>query len=326
LNNNESYNIEGQNGENPSGAEFSDIDNVELNGSWENKNRSITAAAFAGLFGIGVLYFNVQSILMLILISIYQEMFNIEVTGDFFERFDQIASDLKTPLLIALVISQYLFMLLPAVWIVKKWHTTEIKKYLRIRLSSVPEIILSVLITISLLPFCYFITYSLLEWLDIPDIIQNLGNQLFTANSVSELVSLIFVVAITPAICEELFFRGYVQRTMERNLGMKSFIITGILFGLFHFQPLGLITLSILGVLFSFFYYRSKSILPPAAAHFTNNFIAIILLYLEAQSDISNSITEGNIPLIWVFISLVVAFILMSFYLKITGVNKTKTG
>jgi hypothetical protein len=291
---------------------------INLNGSWERKNRSITAAAFAGLLGIGVLYFNVQSILISVFFVMYQAIFRINISGDFLERLDKIMIEFKTPVLIALVISQYLFMLLPSVWIVKKWHTTEVKKYLRIKWIPFKEIILSVLITITLLPFCYYISYLLLDWLDIPDVIQNLGNQLFTAHSTSEFILLVFIVAVTPAICEEVFFRGYVQRTMERNMGAKSFVITGIIFGLFHMQPLSLISLSILGVLFSFFFYRSKSILPSGAAHFTNNFIALLLLYIYSQSPDSEIFLEGNIPLEWVLVSSVISITLLLLYLRIT--------
>jgi membrane protease YdiL (CAAX protease family) len=209
-------------------------------------------------------------------------------------------------------------MLLPAVWITKKWHSTEIKKYLRIKWISLKEIFLAVLITVTLLPLCYFISYLILEWLDIPDVIQNLGSQLFTAHSFTEFILLVFVVAVTPAICEEVFFRGYVQRTMERNMGVKSFVITGIIFGLFHMQPLGLISLSILGVLFSFFFYRSQSIFPSSAAHFVNNFIALLLLYLPMQSAENEIIFNGVIPLVWVLFSTLISAVLIFIYIRST--------
>lgn len=294
-------------------------DDIILNGSWERKNRSITAAAFAGLIGIGVIYFNVQSILAAIFIAFYQIIFRIEISGSLLERINESIVKFKTPILASLVISQYVFMLLPALFIVKKWHTTDVRKYLRIKWSSVNEILLAVLITITALPFCYYFSYSLVDWLDIPEVIQNLGNQLFTANSAAEFFVLAFIIAVTPAICEEVFFRGYVQRTMERSLGMKSFIITGILFGLFHFQPLSLITLSILGVLFSFFFYRSKSLLPSSAAHFTNNFIALILLY--SQSYFTEILSEGNIPVLYVLLSTIISAFLIFIYIKLTSVN-----
>ncbi len=293
-------------------------ESIELNGSWEKKGRSITAAAYAALLGIGVLYFNVQSIVMMVIFFMYQAMSPADIPGDFMERMKSITENLKVPILVALVISQFLFMFYPTIWIVKRWHTHEVKKYLRIRWCSFKEIILAVLITIAMLPFCYYVSYLLLDSLDIPEVVRNMGSELFTANSVFELIMLILVIAVTPAICEEVFFRGYVQRTMERTNGMKSFIITGIVFGLFHFQPLSLISLSILGVLFSFFYYRSKSIFPSSAAHFTNNFIAIMLLYLSSQSMFGSSLEEGNIPIIWVILSTLVAAGLIVVYVKIT--------
>jgi len=77
-------------------------------------------------------------------------------------------------------------------------------------------------------------------------------------------------------------------------MGWKSVVLIGVLFGLFHFNPLGLISLAILGVLFGYFYFRSKSLLPSMAAHFTNNFIAVYLLYSGATSE--DSVASAEIP------------------------------
>ena len=291
---------------------------INFNGSWENKNRSITAAAFAGLIGIGAIYFNVQSILVSILAVIYKALFHIQLSGTLLERMNEIVSQLKVPILIAVVLTQYGLMLYPTIWIVSKWHTTNVKKYLRIRMCSAKEILLAVLITISLLPFCYYLSSLILQVFKIPDIYQT-GTKLFTTDSVPELIIMIFIVAVTPAICEETFFRGYFQRTMERKIGAKSFILTGIIFGLFHMQPLSLITLSVLGLLFSFFYYRSKSIFPSSAAHFTNNFVAIMLLYGQSKNINFGLPADGSIPIMWIVISLLVAFGLFVLYIKTTS-------
>lgn len=98
-------------------------ENIVFNGSWENKNRNITAAAFAALVIIGVVYFNVQSILSLIFVEIYKAMFSISISGNYLDKIQQVFTLYKTPILIALVISEFIFMLLPTIWIVKKWHT-----------------------------------------------------------------------------------------------------------------------------------------------------------------------------------------------------------
>ncbi len=291
---------------------------IDLNGSWEKKNRSITAAAFTGLIVIGALYFNVQSILTFVLISIYKIIYPIQLHGDLIEKINAATVQLKTPILISLITTEFFFMLFPTLWIVKKWHTNEVKKYIRLRLCSFNELLLAVLITIFSLPFCYYISELLVRSLNVPEIFRDLGSQVFAAKSGGQFIFLIIAVAITPAICEEIFFRGYFQRTLERNMGAKSFILTGFIFGLFHMQPLSLITLSILGILFSFFYYRSKSIFPSSAAHFTNNFIAISLLYTQTSSSKIGLLLNGNIPVTLAIVSLLISSMLILLYINIT--------
>jgi len=296
---------------------------IDFNGSWEKKNRSITAAAFTGLIVIGAIYFNVQSILLTVFISAYKAIFNIHFHGDIFEKIKQATNLFKTPILITVVLTEFLFMLVPTLWIVKKWHTREVLKYIRIRLCSLNEILLAVLITIFSLPFCYYVSELLVRSLDIPEVFRDIGSQLFAAKTSGQFIFLIFAIAVTPAICEEIFFRGYFQRTMERKIGAKSFILTGILFGLFHMQPLSLVALSILGILLSFFYYRSKSIFPSSAAHFTNNFIAISLMYTQSNSSRIGVMLNGSIPISIVIITLLISSMLILLYINITQHNFT---
>ena len=301
-----------------------EIEISELDGSWENKNRNITAAAFAGLIGIGVIFFNVQSILSLVLIAFFSHFNHIEIAGTYIEKIRIITTSLKTPILISLVISEFLFMLYPTIWIIKKWHTKKVKKYIRLKLCSFKEILLAVAITVSLLPTCYFIGNLIIKSLHIPEVLQEVGSQLFSADSGWQFLMIIFVVAVTPAICEEIFFRGYVQRTLERTLGVKSIFITGILFGLFHMRPLNLIILSILGILFSFFYYRSKSILPSSAAHFTNNLIAISIIFFQSKSFTLNLPTNNWMMFLYLTGSILLGVMLFIIYLRLTSNHQTE--
>lgn len=252
---------------------------------------------------------------MFLFMGIYSALFGVDLSAGSLGNTESMSNDLKVPVLAALLISQYVFMFTPTLMFVKKWHTTEIKKYLRIKFTSIKEILLAVAITLSLLPFCYFISELLMKWLAIPESLSGMSENLFAAKSTGEFIFLVFVIAVTPAICEEIFFRGYFQRTLERTTGMKSFIWAGVLFGLFHMQPLSLITLSILGVLFSFFFYRSQSLFPSSAAHFTNNFIALLLLYDQQRFDF---ILNSAISYLWVIISLIISAILIYLYIRIT--------
>jgi membrane protease YdiL (CAAX protease family) len=294
-------------------------EDIILNGSWENNHRNITAAAVTGLLVIGVIYFNVQSILVMV-VMLAGDFFTGSGTGsESISSAEAIGREFKIPVLITLVISQYLFMLTPAVYVIKKWHTTNVIKYLRVRIPSSIQVILAVLITLSLLPFCYYLSELLLDLLGVPKSYRDVSGHLFAAKSTGQFIFLVFVVAVTPAICEESFFRGYFQRTLERTIGMKSFIWTGVLFGLFHMQPLGLINLSLLGLFFSYFYYKSKSIFPSSAAHFTNNLIALLLMYAPQKFGF---ILNGRISLWIVSASLLSAAVLLKIFIMLSEKNE----
>lgn len=288
-------------------------------GSWEQGGRSPSSAAVLGLLGIGVLYFNVQTILALIAMGVAHLMNpDVQATGSYFERIASMSRLYADPIRLALVISQYLFMLLPAWWLVKRWHTKNVRNYIRLQKTSALEIVLAVLATIAIIPSGTYIANAFSSRLKIPDFLVKINSELFTAYSLGEFIWLAFVIAVTPAICEEIFFRGFVQRNFERTLQGKSVLLIGVIFGLFHMQPLGLITISLLGILFGYFYYRSKSLLPSMAAHFANNFIAIFIMYKTPRVDDVALASTEQIPISWVLVTAPLAGAILFLYHLVT--------
>ncbi len=294
-----------------------------LDGTWEKKGRSPNAAAVIGLLGIGALYFNAQSILFFIgylMTKIF--VAEPEVAGTFAERMSAMARHLTPAMRISLVISQYLFMLFPVWWLVSQWHSRHVRQYVRLQLCSVKEIVLAVLATLAIIPTGAYIGNEFMRWFELPEVFNKFYQELFTAHSLPEFLWLVFLIAITPAICEEIFFRGYVQRTFERAIRAKSVWLVGIIFGLYHMQPLSLITLSLLGIIFGFFFYRSKSLLPSMAGHFTNNLLAIFLYYKEINIGGINLATAEQIPLSWVLITLPIGTAILYCYFRLTKTEK----
>ena len=105
---------------------------------------------------------------------------------------------------------------------------------------------------------------------------------LVQAHSPSELLFVIIVVALTPAICEELLFRGLIQKNLTLATNKKwGFVFTGMIFGLYHVNPFLVVPLVSLGVLFGFFMARSGTIVIPMAAHFINNLVSVVGVYYE---------------------------------------------
>jgi len=266
---------------------------LSLDGSWERSGRSPNTSALLGLLGIGALYFNGQSLLALVAIGI------VKLTGgDIRPSFDSLLSSFQSfvgPIRIVVFVTQFALMLAPTLFLVKRWHSSNVRSYLRLTGASIVDILLAVLITIAFLPAGNYIAEEFVRQLQIPEKLMEINATIFTSHSPLEFFWLVLVVCVTPSLCEELFFRGYVQRTFERTIGWRSVILVGVVFGLFHFNPLGLLTLAVLGMLLGYFFYRSKSILPSMAAHFTNNFIAVAVLYRTADG--TPFFPVGSIPL-----------------------------
>jgi membrane protease YdiL (CAAX protease family) len=250
-------------------------------GTWERGGRSLNSAALAGLLGVGVIYFYGQSFVVTIavLATTGREAFAGQTEG-LFKHLITIAELTKTPIRVCLIVTQFAFMLLPTLWLIRRWHTADVRSYIRLRRCSPSQLALAVCAIAFLFPVNIVVSEFFESRLNIPEKLLRINETLFTASGAGELAFVILAIAVTPAICEEILFRGYVQRTLERTIGWKSVVVVGILFGLYHMQPLGLLTLSGLGLVFGYFYYASNSLFPGMAAHFTNNLLVVVWLYI----------------------------------------------
>ena len=90
----------------------------------------------------------------------------------------------------------------------------------------------------------------------------------------------IIVVAVLPAIAEELVFRGFLLRKIydfkqNRN---TAIIISATVFALVHFQILNLLPIFFMGLILGYVYYESKNILYPILLHFLFNASQVILV------------------------------------------------
>jgi membrane protease YdiL (CAAX protease family) len=104
----------------------------------------------------------------------------------------------------------------------------------------------------------------------------------------------IFMIAVLPAIGEELLFRGVIQKiltdwTKSAHWGIW---ISAILFSALHLQFYGFIPRMLLGVAFGYLLVWSGSVWLPVIAHFINNAVAVIAMYLIDKGMLSSEIEE----------------------------------
>ena len=83
------------------------------------------------------------------------------------------------------------------------------------------------------------------------------------------------------AVAEEVFFRGMLQRTLARSLPIwPAMIVTSVLFGVSHFQPLQLPALAAFGLVLSLLVHRSGRLGPAIWAHVGFNATTVVALLL----------------------------------------------
>ena len=107
-----------------------------------------------------------------------------------------------------------------------------------------------------------------------------------TAQTGAEFIVLFLVIAGSAGLCEEFFFRGAVLNGYEMEVGKKwGAVFSGLLFGIFHFNPQNIIGPIVLGIFFAYLVQLTGSIFAGVIAHMTNNGIAVTAGYLVNRFD-----------------------------------------
>lgn len=86
---------------------------------------------------------------------------------------------------------------------------------------------------------------------------------------------LMYVCLIGP-ILEEIIFRGFILKSMQKYGNLTAIIVSSILFSMFHLNLVQFINPVLMGIVLSFITIKSKSIFPAMIAHIFNNTIALI--------------------------------------------------
>lgn len=140
---------------------------------------------------------------------------------------------------------------------------------------------------------------------------QSLINALLKDVTGSGLLLRILVLAIIPAICEELFFRGFIQQTLQLKYSpWIAIFVSALIFSAVHLQLYGFIPRVILGMLLGYLLYVSGSITPGIVAHACFNMMSIFFNYLSQREKWENKMDNYHFPLIWIFFSGVVVLLL----------------
>ncbi|MCQ2278164.1 MAG: CPBP family intramembrane metalloprotease [Bacteroidales bacterium] len=104
----------------------------------------------------------------------------------------------------------------------------------------------------------------------------------------------LLVMALLPAICEEVFFRGGIQKilTSWTSKPWVSIIVTAAIFSLAHGDLFAFVPRFMMGIVLGAFYYYSGSLIVSMAAHFANNALIVILYSLYSNGLVQTNYAE----------------------------------
>lgn len=154
------------------------------------------------------------------------------------------------------------------------------------------------------------------------DLAQQLTQNMIGDGTPQLLAINLIVMALCPAITEEFFFRGALQRLIGKWNPNPHFVIwsAAILFSAFHLQFYGFIPRMLLGAYLGYLLLWTRSIWIPVFAHFINNATAVI--GMSDKNLRESALVTGEIPSDQIFqygiaaaISLIL-FIFLNQYLK----------
>ncbi|NCB05851.1 MAG: CPBP family intramembrane metalloprotease [Clostridia bacterium] len=91
------------------------------------------------------------------------------------------------------------------------------------------------------------------------------------------LYALLLLMAVIPAIAEEMMFRGALLHAWKPSGAKRALWHTALLFSLIHLEPNNLPALLFLGLLFGSVSLETGSVYPAMVVHGVNNLIAVLI-------------------------------------------------
>ena len=150
------------------------------------------------------------------------------------------------------------------------------------------------------------------------DAAAQLTEQFLRVDTVGGLLVNIGLMALLPAVGEELTFRGVVQGMFTRNRHVAIWA-TAAIFSFVHMQFYGFLPRMLLGAMFGYMLWWTGSLWVPMLMHFVNNCAAVVVAYLaynhleEGRAEMLDTIGTEDTILLGVF-SICIVLIMMVMY------------
>jgi membrane protease YdiL (CAAX protease family) len=273
-------------------------------GYWEQPGKNPVVGALIYIFLIGAIYFTLQAFVLNIYIMVDMALNSSKrvFQGNYFQRLSSLYGFYQRPILLMLMASQFLIFLLPSIWFYRRWQNKQWIERFQLNHVSWQGIVFAIAGTILFLPLADLLSTIFYKLFPGLEKLSSLQLPLFEGATPGRLFLLIVVIGLTPAICEEILFRGYLQSALsQRFKGVKIILISGLIFAFYHQNPLGLLALTAAGLWLGLLAWRFKSIYSSMTAHFVYNSSIILMVNHKIKGPFLNE--QGSFKVWYMVVS-----------------------
>lgn len=143
------------------------------------------------------------------------------------------------------------------------------------------------------------------KWMkELEETAQALTDKMTNVDTIGGLLLNLLVIALIPAVGEEMTFRGVIQQSLTRRMNPHiAIILSAAIFSFFHFQFFGFFPRLFLGILLGYMFYITGSLWTSILMHFVNNGAAVTLYYLGNIGVIEDAEHWGETQNVWIIVA-----------------------
>ena len=209
----------------------------------------------------------------------------------------------SAPPAISLIIQQSFIGILPILAAV--YIKADMKKVFSLKLPKIKHLFGAIILGVG--GICLNLVTSSLLSMAFPSDSEMLNEQYMQLLDGVSFVPGLLLMALLPAVCEELMYRGYMFTAFKSRMSIpKAIIIVSLLFGISHMSMIKILPTALLGVALAYMVYKSESIVTSVIIHFLNNAFAVFTLYYGDKVSFFNDETLAIPTLVTMFVIAVI--------------------
>lgn len=142
---------------------------------------------------------------------------------------------------------------------------------------------------------------------------ETLTERMLDVDTVGGLLLNLFIIALIPAIGEEMTFRGVLQQSLTRHIKNPhvAILVSAAVFSFIHFQFYGFFARMLAGLMLGYMFYITGSLWVSILMHFINNGASVAVYYLYHSGAIDDLESLNATPSLGILIACVTAVVVL---------------